>query len=108
MIFEPKIFYQSYQKDYHKIKVSYLKGIIDNLGDFETILFGDNLDDDDDREAIKRTVKSDLRQTYFHAIETFFELFFALNPKGQDKIDPDNVLFKLTYSRGSQTYRLLP
>lgn len=103
MHFDPKTFYQSYQKDYHKIKASYLKGIMNNLNDFESTLFGKDVDDDD-RATIKRTLKSDLRQTYFHAIETFFELFFALNPKNQKEIDPDNVLFKLTYSRGSETY----
>lgn len=103
MIFDPKTFYQSYQKDYHKIKASYLKGLMDNMSDFESTLFGKGVDDED-REEIRRTLKSDLRQTYFHSIETFFELFFALNPKDQKKLDPDNVLFRLTYSRGSETY----
>ena len=31
MIFEPKLFYKNYQKDYHKIKVNYLKKMLDNL-----------------------------------------------------------------------------
>lgn len=104
MIFEPKTFFQSYQKDYHKIKAFYIKGLLDNLDKFENELFGDKVDDED-REAIKRTLKSDLRQTYFHAIETFFELFFALNPKGKKVFDDEYVLFALTNSNWKQTYK---
>ncbi|HLP14406.1 MAG TPA: hypothetical protein VK177_20925 [Flavobacteriales bacterium] len=103
MIFDPKTFYQSYQKDYHKIKATYLKGIMENLNDLESSFFGSNVDNDD-REAIKRTIKSDLRHTYFHAIETFFEIFFALNPQNQKNRSPDEILFTLTYSKGSETY----
>ncbi len=103
MIFDPKTFYQSYQKDYHKIKASYLKGMLDNLSKLECTLFEKDINDDK-REEIKRVIKSDLRQTYFHAIETVFELFFALNPKKEKKINPDNILYKLTYSKGSETY----
>ncbi len=76
---------------------------MENLNEIESSFFGSNVDNDD-REAIKRTIKSDLRQTYFHAIETFFELFFALNPQCQKNRNPDNILFTLTYSKGSETY----
>ena len=104
MIFEPKIFFSTYQKDYHKIKAIYLKGILDNLSKFEKDLFAENIDDDY-RVAIKLTIKSDLRQTYFHAIETFFELFFALNPKDKKEFDDEFVLFALTNSNWNETYK---
>jgi hypothetical protein len=47
VIFDPKTFYQSYQKDYHKIKASYLKGIMENLKDLESSFFGSSVDNDD-------------------------------------------------------------
>lgn len=47
----------------------------------------------------RRAIKCDMRQTYFHAIETFFELFFALNPKGKTRYDDAEVLTALTNSQ---------
>ncbi len=104
MIFEPKIFYQTYQKDYHKVKAIYLKKMLDNLPKYGEEFFGKELDQDDLIE-FRRTLKSDLRQTYFHSIETFFELFFALNPKGKQEYDDESVLFALTNSNWQDTYR---
>lgn len=104
MIFEPKIFYQTYQKDYHKVKAIYLKKMIDNLHKYGKEFFGSDLIEEDLAE-FRRTLKSDLRQTYFHAIETFFELFFALNPKGKQKYEDEFVLFALTYSNWQDTFK---
>lgn len=104
MIFEPKIFYQTYQKDYHKVKAIYLKKMLDRLPKYGKEFFGKDLNEDDLTE-FRRTLKSDLRQTYFHAIETFFELFFALNPKGKHKYEDEYVLFALTNSNWQDTYK---
>ena len=68
MIFDPKIFYQTYLKDYHKIKATYLKRILDNLPKYEKDIFGTELDEEE-RANFRVTLKSDLRQTYFHSIE---------------------------------------
>ncbi len=76
---------------------------MENLDDLESSFFGSNVDNDY-REAIKRTIKSDLRQTYFHAIETFFEILFALDPQNKKNMSPDEILFNMTYSKGSETY----
>lgn len=104
MIFDPKIFFQSYQKDYHRIKSIYLKAMLDDKERFENEFFeGDNCDED--KETFRRTLKSELRQNYFHSIETFFELFFAFNPRGKKTFDDEYALFKLTNSNWSQTYK---
>jgi hypothetical protein len=103
MIFDPKIFYQTYLKDYHRVKATYLKKILDDLPKYELDFFGKELDEEE-KAYFRRTLKSDLRQTYFHAIETFFELFFALNPKGRKKFDDLNILYNLTNSEGPDTY----
>jgi hypothetical protein len=103
MIVDPKIFYQTCLKDYHRIKATYLKKILDNLSKYEIDFFGNELDQEE-KAYFRRTLKSDLRQTYFHAIETFFELFFALNPKGKSKYDDLNILYNLANSEGPDMY----
>jgi hypothetical protein len=103
MIFEPKIFYQSYLKDYHKTKAIYLKKMLDDLPKYEKEFFGKELNISESDE-FKKTLKSDLRQTYYHSIETFFELFFALNPKGKKFFDDEFVLFNLTNSKWAKNY----
>lgn len=103
MIFDPQIFYQTYLKEYHKIKAEYLKKLLDNSSKYYKDFFSDGLDEYDEN-LFKRTIKSDLRQTYFHAIETFFELLFALNPKGKETPDDAFVLFNLSNSNWKTTY----
>lgn len=103
MIFDPKIFYQTYLKDFHRIKVTYLKKILDNLPQYEQDFFGKDLTEEE-RKDFSFTLMSDLRQTYFHSIETFFDLFFALNPRGKEQYDDEYVLFRLTNSNWTDTY----
>jgi hypothetical protein len=104
MIFEPKTFYQTYLKDYHKTKAIYLKKMLDNLPKYELDFFNKTLDSDE-RDVFKKILKADLRQTYFHSIETFFELFFALNPKDKSNYDDEFILFNLTNSDWSKNYK---
>ncbi|RAI72903.1 hypothetical protein HMF3257_39040 [Spirosoma telluris] len=80
MIFDPQIFYKSFLKNFHRHKVIYLKELLDNLSKYED-KFLTNKPLHEDSNELQLTLKSDLRQTYFHAIETFFELFFAFKPK---------------------------
>lgn len=105
MIFDPKIFYQVYQKDYHRIKAAYIKHYLNNLELYHEKLYGDEKIDPVSLKDFKNALKSDLRQTYFHAIETFFELFFALNPKDKEVYDDHYILFNLTNSNWSDNYR---
>lgn len=104
MISDPKIFYDTYLTNYHGTKATYLRHILDNIEKFEIEFFKKKLHGDK-KDAFRRTIKSDLRQTYFHSIESFFELFFALNPKGKRVLDDENVLFNLTNSKWQENYR---
>lgn len=97
MIFRPKIFYETYQQDYHNIKASYVKKMLDNLDKYKSEFIGET-ESHEDKLSFKRVLLSDLRQTYFHCIETFFELFFALNPKGKKYYDDEIILYRLTNS----------
>jgi hypothetical protein len=99
VIFDPKIFYQTYQKNYHRIKANYIKKYFDQL---ERKKKKKPLTKDE--VETRRTLQIDLRQTYFHAIETFFELFFALNPKGKTVFEDEKVLFRLTNSDWKKTF----
>jgi len=104
MIPDPTIFYDTYLGNYHGTKATYLKHILDNIDKFEIEFFKKELKDDKKNE-FRRTVKSDLRQTYFHAIESFFEIFFALNPKDKKVLDDENILFNLTNSNWKDNYK---
>jgi len=104
MIYNPRSFYINYQKDYHLIKATYLNNLFESLNDDKEISFWGNLELER-KEEVKRVLKSDLRQTYFHSIETFFELFFALNPKGKESFDDEYVLYLLANSNWQDTYK---
>lgn len=107
MLSDPKEFYRSYQKDFHKIKAEYLMLMLNNIEKHEQDLFKSELNEDE-RGDFRRILKSDLRQTYFHAIETVFELIFALKPKFENsKIHTNdfNLQIALTYSDWTKTYQ---
>jgi len=104
MIPEPKIFYDTYLSSYHGTKATYLKHILENIEKFEAEFFKKELATDK-KDDFRRTIKSDLRQTYFHAIESFFELFLSLNPKGKKVLDDENILFNLTNSNWKGNYK---
>ncbi|HEY0262341.1 MAG TPA: hypothetical protein VGB95_04900, partial [Chitinophagales bacterium] len=77
--------------------------MLDDTNKFQVEIYGENMTETA-KDVFRRTLKSDLRQTYFHAIETFFELFIALNPKGKKRFDDENILFNLTNSKWRKTY----
>jgi hypothetical protein len=79
------------------------KKMLDNLLKYENDFFEGELDKDGS-DCFRKTIQSDLRQTYFHAIETFFEIFFALNPKENPGFDDTNILFTLTNSDWRKSY----
>jgi hypothetical protein len=102
-MFRPKIFYDSYLRHYHAFKSILLKTALENFQKYEVDLFGEPLETEDS-QAFCTTLKSDLRQNYFHAIETFFELFFTLIPNEQPNFDDLNILFNLTNSNWQVNY----
>ncbi len=107
MYFEPELFYQSYISKYHKYKATYLNKMIAGLEEnYLKEFFGEDTSDED-RDSIRRTLKSELRQNYFHAIESFFELLFALNPDGKESFDDKNILFNITNSNWQKNYAFI-
>ncbi len=106
MIFDPKIFYEKYLSKYHFTKATYVKSILDDISKYEKDFFGEKLDEQS-RLEFEKSLKADLRQTYFHAVETVFELFFALNPKGRKVLDDRFVLFRMTNAKWSDNYEVI-
>lgn len=104
MIFRPKIFYETFQQDYHSIKALYLKKMLENLDKYKREFLSES-ESLEDKHSFKSVLLSDLRQTYFHCIETFFELFFALNPKGKKYLDDEIILYRLTRSDFRKNYK---
>lgn len=102
-MFDPTIFFSSYLDDYHKFKAITIKNILDNLDTHTESIFGEKLSAEN-KEAYKKTMQADLRQTYFHAIETFFELFFCLNPLNKKFMGDKNVMIALTQSNWRESY----
>ena len=97
MIFDYKTFFDTYQKDYHFVKVNILKKMIDDTEKYSNDFFGNDLDEESKR-SINWTLKSDLRQTCFHAIETMFELIFAFEPNTENLNEDIKVLQRLSFS----------
>lgn len=58
---------------------------------------------DTDQTRYTQFIKSEIRITCFHAIETLFELIFALEPKGGDLRD-EKILHSLVTSKQSVNY----
>lgn len=104
-MFDPTIFYDSYLDDYHKFKAMTLKGILDNIDTHANTFIGQLTAEG--MEQYKKTLQADLRQTYFHSIETFFELFFALNPKSKGYIGDKNIMIALTQSNWRESYKTI-
>lgn len=102
-MFDPKIFYASYLHDYHKFKSILLKSILENPAKYETEFFGEILGKED-HKAFQLSLKSDLRQNYFHGIETFFEIFFTLTPSDSLAFDDINILYNLANSNWHKNF----
>jgi hypothetical protein len=88
-----KEFYQGYQADYFAYRQMRLKKELLSLTNNLTTnrideIYGYSIDDH------IRSIKIDIRQTYFQAIETVFELIFSFKPDG-DKLKDDLVFSNL-------------
>ncbi len=104
MIFDPKDFIKKYLKDFHKVKALYLKNMISSLPYYESIILEDK-DSQSEKDSFRRILKVEMRLTYFHAIETFFELFFIFKPNGKEYFDDEFVLRKLAYSDWRKNFK---
>jgi len=87
MEIDVKLFYTHYQINYFSYKQSSLEFLIDNYSKTKAkeLLF--NYKDND----YLNSIRCDIRQTYFQAIETVFELFYALIPEKGGKIDGNPI-----------------
>jgi hypothetical protein len=101
-----KQFYSQYLKEYHSIKAIYLKTLLDNhdklnaeLKKYEAI--------QDLTKNSKFVLQADMRQNYFHCIETFFELLFAFLPKRGTIPDHHNIIKILVKSDWKTNYKLI-
>jgi hypothetical protein len=108
---DPKIFYSTFLVNYFDYKTTYLKFALKNYKQFhlENIIL--QYSDKD----LHLTIKSDIRQTLFQAIETVFEILFALAPdsdgftadkdilrtlsKGESHLDEKNLYWRLRRQR---------
>lgn len=91
MLVNYQSFYTSYPSDYHTYKVCTLTSILKNIDQFNDAFLNKSLTDINNSDY-KRFLKSELRITVFHAIETLFELIFALD--GTSNGLKDKVLFE--------------
>lgn len=95
-------FYTAYQYDYYIYKLLTLKQILSNTDKFEKE-FLSGVINGYDKNDFQRVLKSEIRQSYYHAIETTFELIFALTPKNGILADKD-ILMNLSTSTWRKNY----
>lgn len=105
---KPETFYHSYIKEYHEVRAIYLKHLLSNIDSINLVLKKNELNYQDIKVSLtnntKFIIQADLRQNYFHALETFFEFFFAFLPnKG---IIPDNskIVRQIVQSNWAKNY----
>lgn len=94
-MFDPKIFYDKYQVnfyDYLQLSLTYLVEHHKDLYLADKIL---NYSDEDFILALKM----EIRQLYFHSIETVFELIFSFCPNSEGYINDHEVFIKLSKSK---------
>jgi hypothetical protein len=94
MLINPTDFYSSFQVNYYDYKLFSLTHALNNFKDLNLDKIILNYNDQD----FIRAIKSEIRQTYFHAIETTFELIFALKPDNKGYINENDIVFTITKS----------
>lgn len=102
-MFDTREFFKRYNRNYHQFRAIYLKDILDNLEKYEPLFFTNPLDEEQ-RVQFKRTIQLDLRQNLFHAIETFFEIFFAVSPHNKKSLSDVNLMYEMSTSAWQKNY----
>ncbi|MCF2501366.1 hypothetical protein [Dyadobacter chenhuakuii] len=95
-------FYANYAYDYYIYKHGTLKAILDNAEKFEQE-FLSKMVNGTEQTRYTQFIKSEIRITCFHAIETLFELIFALDPQGGALRD-ESILHSMVTSKQSVNY----
>src|SRR5688572_8268271 len=96
-MFDLKDFYTSYQYDYYIYKMMTYHSILDNIDKFKEEILRESVSGFI-KEDFQRMLKSEIRQTLYHSIETVFELIFALLPKNTSQLEDINILANLSNS----------
>lgn len=91
---DPKIFYSTFQINYFDYKQTYLTHALNNFKEFHQ----ENRILKYSEKDFLLTIKSDIRQTLFQAIETVFEILFALTPDKNGYILDKDILRILSKS----------
>lgn len=84
-----KDFYRYYLSEFHQVKLKNLLFLLEKKGDRINSLQEETFNIDLSKN-FDQIIYADIRANYFHCIETFFELFFALLPDENGNI-PDNL-----------------
>lgn len=95
---DPKLFYSKFMVNYFDYKITYLQYALNNYKEFQP----ENLILQYSDKDFLLTIKSDIRQTLFQAIETVFEIIFALVPNDHGLIADQGIL--RTLSKGESHY----
>ena len=103
MKWKMSIFYERYNSNHHQMKAIMLKSVLDEIDKYQNEFFSNELDKAQS-DQFKQTVKLELRYNYLHAIETVFELFFALNPHKRKSLGDFNILLSLVTSNFKRNY----
>lgn len=104
-----KNFYNSYLKEYHEVRAIYLKNLLSDTESVNSIIEKNEPKSEDGKINLTKNTKfiiqADLRQNYFHSIESFFEFLFAFLPKNGKVPDNKNILRNLVKSNWNQNYK---
>ena len=101
-MFKFEDFYSLYQYDYYVYKLVTLKSILDDSKEFKQKFIGEKIQDFN-RKDFERVIRNEIRQTYFHSIETIFELIFALEPT-KEELEDFELLPNLINSKWRKNY----
>ncbi len=98
MIITTSDFYKHYQINFFKYQQIIDKEALNNI-DFWVEKFSDD-SMSNDKEQVIQIIKSHIRITYFHCVDTLFELIFGLFPRG-NRMQDDLLPFTLAKSNDS-------
>jgi hypothetical protein len=97
-------FFDAYLVDHYLQKQYTLFNIIRGLPTLKTAVL-EGLDGVRDEDYLK-SLRVEIRSTYFQAIETLFELIFSLEPR-DGIIDNENIWYYLSTSKGPANYETI-
>lgn len=104
-MFAPVEFYKAFLLDFFILKSATYKNVLDNLDLLEAQVLKDVTDYS--REDYRKTLKGSIRFTYFHSIETLFEIIFAIE-RGIRYVSEENqdqlILHRLSKSEFSKNF----